>query len=186
MILIKKKKSHFKEMINTHCGDNPFDSESFIASLNNEEDAFSKICDLMGYLHDSSYFVTKKQKEFRNTLFDYYLPRLTPLLNAWKKDNHADNFNHSLIDYSHEEGGIEKNRILRQECIFVIYGLIVAGILQSKSIRHSMKCILKFLNINLELQSIQNKLCKIEKADIFKAYESVKKKIRESNYDRFS
>lgn len=186
MILFKKKKSHFNEMINAHCGDNPFDSNAFIASLNNEKDAFSKVCNLMGYLHDPSYFVTKQQKEFRNTLLDYYLPRLSPLFEVWKKDNHADNFNHGLIDYSHEKGGIEKNRILRQECILVIYGLIMAGIIESKSIRHSMKCILKFLNINLELQSIQNKLCKIEKPDICNAYKSVIKKIKESSYDRFS
>jgi len=179
MTELKKKRSRFKQLIETYCGENPYNFDLFVSNLKKDKYALSIILELMGYVNDSAYFTTKEQLVFKNRLIDYFLPRLHPMHKEWDKNYHYENYRLELVEHSGGKNPGEKNKLLTNECFLIIYGLTMAGILKFTSKRHVLKCISKLLNKNYRLQSIQNEYNFIDKFSVLNAYESVIKKIKE-------
>jgi len=178
MIELKKKRSRFKQLIGTYCGENPYNFDLFVTNLKKDKYALSVILELMGYVNDSAYFTTKEQLVFKNRLIDYFLPRLYPMHKEWDKNYHYENYRLELVEHSGGKNPGEKNKLLTNECFLIIYGLTMAGILKFTSKRYVLKCISKLLNKNYRLQSIQNEYNFIDKFSVLNAYESVIKKIK--------
>ena len=176
---LKKKRSRFKELIETYCGANPYNFELFLANVRKDEYALSIILEIMGYINDPAYFNNKEQMVFKNKFKSYFLPRLHTMHKEWDKNYHYENFMLELNEHSCRKNRDEKNRLLAKECFLIIYGLSMAGIIKFTSKRHILKCICKLLNKNFNLQIIQNEYIFIDKHTVINAYQSVIKKIRE-------
>ena len=71
---LKKKRSRFKELIETYCGANPYNFDLFLANVRKDEYALSVILEIMGYINDPAYFNNKEQMVFKNKFKSYYLP----------------------------------------------------------------------------------------------------------------
>ncbi len=176
---LKKKKSRFKELIETYCGANPYNFDLFLANVRKDEYALSIILEIMGYINDPAYFNNKEQMVFKNKFKNYFLPRLHTMHKEWDKNYHYENFMLELNEHSCRKNRDEKNRLLARECFLIIYGLSMARIIKFTSKRHILKCICKLLNKNFNLQIIQNEYIFIDKHTVINAYQSVIKKIRE-------
>jgi len=176
---LKKKRSRFKELIETYCGANPYNFELFLANVRKDEYALSVILEIMGYINDPAYFNNKEQMVFKNKFKSYFLPRLHTMHKEWDKNYHYENFMLELNEHSCRKNRDEKNRLLARECFLIIYGLSMARIIKFSSKRHFLKCICKLLKINYRLQSIQNEYNLTDKFAVINAYESVIKKIKE-------
>ena len=72
---LKKKRSRFKELIDTYCGANPYNFDLFLANVKKDEYALSVILEIMGYINDPAYFNNKEQMVFKNKFKNYFLPR---------------------------------------------------------------------------------------------------------------
>ena len=179
MTELKKKRSRFKQLIETYCGPKPYNFDLFVTNLKEDENALSIILELMGYVNDPAYFTTKEQLVFKNRLIEYFLPRLHPMHKEWDKNYHYENYRLELVEHAGGKNPGEKNKLLARECFLVIYGLTMAGILKFTSKRNILRCISKLLNKNYRLQSIQNEYNFIDKYSVLNAYESVIKKIKE-------
>ncbi|MCD8471127.1 MAG: hypothetical protein LRY33_00220 [Parabacteroides chartae] len=57
---LKKKRSRFKELIDTYCGANPYNFDLFLANVKKDEYALSVILEIMGYINDPAYFNNKE------------------------------------------------------------------------------------------------------------------------------
>ena len=176
---LKKKRSRFKELIETYCGANPYNFDLFLANVRKDEYALSIILEIMGYINDPAYFNNKEQMVFKNKFKSYFLPRLHTMHKEWDKNYHYENFMLELNEHSCRKNRDEKNRLLARECFLIIYGLSMARIIKFTSKRHILKCICKLLNKNFNLQIIQNEYIFIDKHTVINAYQSVIKKIRE-------
>ena len=176
---LKKKRSRFKELIETYCGANPYNFELFLANVKKDEYALSVILEIMGYINDPAYFNNKEQMVFKNKFKSYFLPRLHTMHKEWDKNYHYENYRLELVEHTVGKNPGEKNKLLARECFLVIYGLTMAGILKFTSKRNILRCISKLLNKNYRLQSIQNEYNFIDKYSVLNAYESVIKKIKE-------
>ncbi len=176
---LKKKRSRFKELIETYCGANPYNFELFLANVRKDEYALSVILEIMGYINDPAYFNNKEQMVFKNKFKSYYLPRLHTMHKEWDKNYHYENYRLELNEHSCRKNRDEKNRLLAREFFLVIVGLSMARIIKFSSKRHILKCICKLLNKNFNLQIIQNEYIFIDKHTVINAYQSVIKKIRE-------
>ena len=179
MTELKKKRSRFKQLIETYCGPKPYNFDLFVTNLEKDKYALSDILELMGYVNDPAYFTTKEQLVFKNRLIEYFLPRLHPMHKEWDKNYHYENYRLELVEHTVGKNPGEKNKSLARECFLVIYGLTMAGILKFTSKRNILRCISKLLNKNYRLQSIQNEYNFIDKYSVLNAYESVIKKIKE-------
>ena len=178
---LKKKRSRFKELIETYCGANPYNFELFLANVRKDEYALSIILEIMGYINDPAYFNNKEQMVFKNKFKSYFLPRLHTMHKEWDKNYHYENFMLELNEHSCGKNISVKNKLITKECFLIIYGLSMAGIIKFTSKRHILKCICKLLNKNFNLQIIQNEYIFIDKHTVINAYQSVIKKIREHN-----
>ena len=176
---LKKKRSRFKELIETYCGANPYNFDLFLANVRKDEYALSIILEIMGYINDPAYFNNKEQMVFKNKFKSYFLPRLHTMHKEWDKNYHYENYMLELNEHSCRKNRDEKNRLLARECFLIIYGLSMARIIKFTSKRHILKCICKLLNKNFNLQIIQNEYIFIDKHTVINAYQSVIKKIRE-------
>ena len=182
---LKKKRSRFKELIETYCGANPYNFDLFLANVRKDEYALSVILEIMGYINDHAYFNNKEQMVFKNKFKSYFLPRLHTMHKEWDKNYHYENYMLELNEQKKKKNRDEKNRLLAKdklitkECFLIIYGLSMAGIIKFTSKRHILKCICKLLNKNFNLQIIQNEYNFIDKLSVINAYESVIKKIKE-------
>ena len=176
---LKKKRSRFKELIETYCGANPYNFDLFLANVRKDEYALSIILEIMGYINDPAYFNNKEQMVFKNKFKSYFLPSLHTMHKEWDKNYHYENYRLELNEHSCRKNRDEKNRLLARECFLIIYGLSMAGIIKFTSKRHILKCICKLLNKNFNLQIIQNEYIFIDKHTVINAYQSVIKKIRE-------
>ena len=176
---LKKKRSRFKELIDTYCGANPYNLDLFLANVKKDEYALSVILEIMGYINDPAYFNNKEQMVFKNKFKSYFLPRLHTMHKEWDKNYHYENYRLELNEHSCRKNRDEKNRLLAKECFLIIYGLSMARIIKFTSKRHILKCICKLLNKNFNLQIIQNEYNFIDKFAVINAYQSVTKKIRE-------
>ena len=179
MTELKKKRSRFKQLIETYCGPKPYNFDLFVTNLEKDKYALSDILELMGYVNDPAYFTTKEQLVFKNRLIDYFLPRLYPMHKEWDKNYHYENYRLELNEHSCGKNISIKNKLITKECFLIIYGLSMAGIIKFTSKRHFLKCIGKLRKINYRLQSIQNEYNFIDKHSVINAYESVIKKIKE-------
>ena len=178
---LKKKRSRFKELIETYCGANPYNFELFLANVRKDEYALSVILEIMGYINDPAYFNNKEQMVFKNKFKSYFLPRLHTMHKEWDKNYHYENFMLELNEHSCRKNRDEKNRLLAREFFLVIVGLSMARIIKFSSKRHILKCICKLLNKNFNLQIIQNEYIFIDKHTVINTYQSVIKKSREHN-----
>ena len=176
---LKKKRSRFKELIETYCGANPYNFELFLANVRKDEYALSVILEIMGYINDPAYFNNKEQMVFKNKFKSYFLPRLHTMHKEWDKNYHYENYMLELNEHSCGKNISVKNKLITKECFLIIYGLSMAGIIKFTSKRHILKCICKLLNKNFNLQIIQNEYIFIDKHTVINAYQSVIKKIRE-------
>ena len=68
MTELKKKRSRFKQLIETYCGPKPYNFDLFVTNLEKDKYALSDILGLMGYVNDPAYFTTKEQLDFKNRL----------------------------------------------------------------------------------------------------------------------
>ena len=176
---LKKKRSRFKELIETYCGANPYNFDLFLANVRKDEYALSIILEIMGYINDPAYFNNKEQMVFKNKFKSYFLPRLHTMHKEWDKNYHYENYMLELNEHSCRKNRDEKNRLLARECFLIIYGLSMARIIKFTTKRHILKCICKLLNKNFNLQIIQNEYNFIDKNSVINAYQSVIKKIKE-------
>ena len=176
---LKKKRSRFKELIETYCGANPYNFDLFLANVRKDEYALSIILEIMGYINDHAYFNNKEQMVFKNKFKSYFLPRLHTMHKEWDKNYHYENYRLELNEHSCGKNISVKNKLITKECFLIIYGLSMAGIIKFTSKRHILKCICKLLNKNFNLQIIQNEYNFIDKFAVINAYQSVIKKIRE-------
>ena len=176
---LKKKRSRFKELIETYCGANPYNFDLFLANVRKDEYALSVILEIMGYINDPAYFNNKEQMVFKNKFKSYFLPRLHTMHKEWDKNYHYENFRLELNEHSCGKNISVKNKLITKECFLIIYGLSMARIIKFSSKRHFLKCICKLLKINYRLQSIQNEYNLTDKFAVINAYESVIKKIKE-------
>ena len=176
---LKKKRSRFKELIETYCGANPYNFDLFLANVRKDEYALSIILEIMGYINDPAYFNNKEQMVFKNKFKSYFLPRLHTMHKEWDKNYHYENYRLELNEHSCGKNISVKNKLITKECFLIIYGLSMARIIKFTSKRHILKCICKLLNKNFNLQIIQNEYIFIDKHTVINAYQSVIKKIRE-------
>ena len=176
---LKKKRSRFKELIETYCGANLYNFDLFLANVRKDEYALSIILEIMGYINDPAYFNNKEQMVFKNKFKSYFLPRLHTMHKEWDKNYHYENYRLELNEHSCGKNISVKNKLITKECFLIIYGLSMAGIIKFTSKRHILKCICKLLNKNFNLQIIQNEYNFIDKLSVLNAYESVIKKIKE-------
>ena len=176
---LKKKRSRFKELIETYCGANPYNFDLFLANVRKDEYALSVILEIMGYINDPAYFNNKEQMVFFFFFKSYFLPRLHTMHKEWDKNYHYENFMLELNEHSCGKNISVKNKLITKECFLIIYGLSMARVIKFSSKRHFLKCICKLLKINYRLQSIQNEYNLTDKFAVINAYESVIKKIKE-------
>ena len=153
---LKKKRSRFKELIETYCGAKPYNFDQFLTNVRKDENALSIILEIMGYVNDPAYFNNKEQMVFKNKFKNYFLPRLHTMHMEWDKNYHYENFRLELNEQTCGKDCVEKNKLLIRECFLVIVGLSMARIIKFTSKRHILRCICKLLNKNFNLQIIQN------------------------------
>ena len=59
MTELKKKRSRFKQLIETYCGPKPYNFDLFVTNLKKDENALSIILELIGYVNDPDYFKSR-------------------------------------------------------------------------------------------------------------------------------